>query len=85
MSCGPGFVIADINLALRLFEEDLTGTRSLHQEVLGLPLTFEYETAAVFELENMMVCLTDVSAAPELIAPSLVANAEAASRSCSRC
>jgi hypothetical protein len=34
----------------------------------------------VFELENMTVCLTDVSAAPELIAPSPVASPEAASR-----
>ena len=59
MSFGPGFVIADMNLPLKrvnvisLFAEDLAGTRSFYQEVLGLPLTFEDETAAVFKLENM--------------------------------
>lgn len=59
MSSGPGFVIADMNLPLKrvnvisLFAEDLAGTRSFYQEVLGLPLTFEDEAAAVFKLENM--------------------------------
>jgi lactoylglutathione lyase len=60
MSPGPGFVIADMNLPLKrvnvisLFAEDLAGTRSFYQEVPGLSLTFEDETAAAFKLENMM-------------------------------
>jgi lactoylglutathione lyase len=86
MSSGPAFVISDVNLRLKrvnvinLFAEDLAGSRSFYQEVLGLPLTFEDETAAVFELENIIVCLTDVSAAPELITPTAVASSEAGSR-----
>jgi|HubBroStandDraft_6_1064221.scaffolds.fasta_scaffold1293651_1 catechol 2,3-dioxygenase-like lactoylglutathione lyase family enzyme len=86
MSSGPGFVIADMNLPVRrvnvinLFAEDLAGTRSFYQGVLGLPLAFEDGTVAVFELENMMVCLTDVSAAPALIAPTAVASPTAGSR-----
>lgn len=39
---------------INLFAEDLAGSRSFYQEVLGLPLTFEDETAAVFELENII-------------------------------
>jgi hypothetical protein len=55
MSFGPGFVITDMNIPLRrvsvinLFAEELAGTRSL-SGVLGLPLTFQDGTAAVFKL-----------------------------------
>jgi len=86
MSSDPGFVIADMDLPLKrvnvinLFAEDLAGTRSFYQAVLGLPLAFQDETVAVFKLENTMVCLRDVSAAPELIAPAAVASPEAGSR-----
>ena len=54
MSSGPGFVTTGVNIPLKrvnvisLFAADLAGTRSFYQEVLGLPLTFEDETAAVF-------------------------------------
>jgi hypothetical protein len=54
MSFGPGFVITDMNIPLRrvsvinLFAE-LAGIRSL-SGVLGLPLTFQDGTAAVFKL-----------------------------------
>jgi len=65
---------------INLFAEDFAGTKSFYQEVLGLPLTFADETTAVYKLENMMVCLTDVSAVPELIAPAAVASPEAGSR-----
>jgi catechol 2,3-dioxygenase-like lactoylglutathione lyase family enzyme len=65
---------------INLFAEDFAGTKSFYQEVLGLALTFEDENTAVFKLENIMVCLTDVSAVPELIAPAAVASPEAGSR-----
>jgi catechol 2,3-dioxygenase-like lactoylglutathione lyase family enzyme len=65
---------------VNLFAEDFAGTKSFYQEVLSLPLVFEDETTAVHKLENMIVCLTDVSAVPELIAPGAVANPEAGSR-----
>ncbi|MGA3215709.1 MAG: VOC family protein [Acidimicrobiales bacterium] len=65
---------------VNLFAEDFAATKAFYQEVLGLSLTFEDERAAVFQLENMMICLTEVSAAPELIAPASVACPEAGSR-----
>jgi catechol 2,3-dioxygenase-like lactoylglutathione lyase family enzyme len=65
---------------VNLFAEDFAGTRTFYQEVLGLSLVFEDETTAVFKLENTMICLTDVSAVPELIAPRTVANPDAGSR-----
>jgi catechol 2,3-dioxygenase-like lactoylglutathione lyase family enzyme len=65
---------------VNLFAEDFAGTRSFYQEVLGLPLTFEDETTAVFKLENVMLCLNDASAGPGLIAPAEVARPESGSR-----
>jgi catechol 2,3-dioxygenase-like lactoylglutathione lyase family enzyme len=65
---------------VNLFAEDFSGTKSFYKEVLGLPLVFDDETTAVFKLENMMVCLTDVSAVPELISPAKVADPGAGPR-----
>ena len=65
---------------INLFAEDFAGTKSFYQEILGMPLVFEDETTAVFKLENTMVCLTDVSDVPDLIAPATVASPEAGSR-----
>jgi catechol 2,3-dioxygenase-like lactoylglutathione lyase family enzyme len=65
---------------VNLFAEDFAGTKAFYQEVLGLPLAFEDEDTAVFKLTNVMVCLTAVSAVPELIAPRAVASPEAGSR-----
>jgi catechol 2,3-dioxygenase-like lactoylglutathione lyase family enzyme len=79
-------VIADMNFSLEridvvnLFAEDLAATKAFYQEVLGLTMMFDDETTAVFKLENMMICLTDVSAVPELIAPAAVARSEGGSR-----
>lgn len=81
-----GFVTADMNLPLErldvinLFAEDLAGTRSFYQEVLGSSLAFEDERAAVFKLENVMVCLSEVTGAAELIAPTAVAGPGAGAR-----
>jgi catechol 2,3-dioxygenase-like lactoylglutathione lyase family enzyme len=78
--------LADMSFSLKsvdvinVFAEDLAGTRSFYQEVLGVPLTFEDENSAVFKLENMMINLLQVSAAPELIAPAVVASPETGSR-----
>ena len=81
-----GFVTADMNLPLErldvinLFAEDLAGTRSFYHEVLGLSLAFEDERAAVFKLENVMVCLSEVTGSAELIAPTAVAGPGAGAR-----
>jgi lactoylglutathione lyase len=65
---------------VNLFAEDFAGTISFYQEVLGLSLAFEDEDTAVFQLENVMICLNDASAGPKLIAPATVAIPEAGSR-----
>jgi catechol 2,3-dioxygenase-like lactoylglutathione lyase family enzyme len=65
---------------INLFAEDLAGTRSFYQDVLGLPLSFQDENVAVFKLENTIVCLRDVSEAAGLIAPAPVASPQAGSR-----
>jgi lactoylglutathione lyase len=65
---------------INLFVEDLAGTRSFYQEVLGLPLAFQDENVAVFKLENTIVSLRDVSEARELIAPAAVGSPQAGSR-----
>lgn len=65
---------------INLFAEDLAQTRAFYENVLGLPVTFEDENSVVFKLENMMINLLDVSAAPELIAPATVASPDAGSR-----
>jgi lactoylglutathione lyase len=65
---------------VNLFAEDFAGTISFYQEVLGLSLAFEDEDTAVFQLENVMICLNDTSAGPKLIAPATVAIPEAGSR-----
>jgi catechol 2,3-dioxygenase-like lactoylglutathione lyase family enzyme len=65
---------------VNLFAEDFAGTRTFYQDVLGLPLAFLDENTAVFKLENVMVCLTDVSSGPDLIAPMAVASPGSGSR-----
>ena len=65
---------------VNLFAEEFAGTKSFYQEILGLTMTFDDESTAVFKLENTMVCLTDVSAVPELIAPAAVASPGAGPR-----
>jgi catechol 2,3-dioxygenase-like lactoylglutathione lyase family enzyme len=65
---------------ITLFADDLAGTKSFYQKVFELPLIWEDENSAVFRLENMMINLLDVSAAPELIAPGEVASSDAGSR-----
>jgi catechol 2,3-dioxygenase-like lactoylglutathione lyase family enzyme len=66
---------------VNLFAEDFATTKSFYLEVLSLPLTFEDETTAVFMLENVMICLTDASEVPDLIAPRAIASPGAGSRS----
>ena len=65
---------------ITLFAEDLAGTRSFYEEVLGLPVIFEEENTVIFKFENVIINLVQVSRAPELIAPAAVASPEAGSR-----
>jgi predicted enzyme related to lactoylglutathione lyase len=73
------FSLKRINV-INVFAEDLAGTKSFYQEVLGIPMTFEDENSAVFKLENLMISVWDVSVAHTLIAPTAVASPEAGAR-----
>jgi lactoylglutathione lyase len=65
---------------VNLFAEDFAVTKTFYQDVLHLPLVFEDATTAVFKLENLIVCLTDASTAPELIDPRAIAGPQLGSR-----
>jgi catechol 2,3-dioxygenase-like lactoylglutathione lyase family enzyme len=65
---------------ITLFVEDLPGSKSFYQDVLGLPMIFEDGNSAVFKFENTTVNLLKVPAAHRLIEPAAVASREAGSR-----
>ena len=58
--------------AITLFAEDLPATRQFYLDVFGLPVVFEDESSAVFQLGGTLINLLDVAAAPELIEPARV-------------
>lgn len=86
MSSGSAVVIAHMSLPLKhvsvitVFAEDLAGTSSFYQEVLGLTLAFQDTSIAVFKLENVIVAVRSAAEAAELIAPAVVASPAAGSR-----
>ena len=66
--------------AITLFVGDLEEAKRFYREVFGLPVTFEDDDSAVFDFGNTIVNLLKTTAAPELIAPALVASRGAGSR-----
>lgn len=76
MSNWPGGIAA-----ITLFAEDLEATKAFYQEVFGLPVFFEDENSAVFQLPNTLVNLLRTAAADALIAPAAIAPAQAGNRS----
>jgi catechol 2,3-dioxygenase-like lactoylglutathione lyase family enzyme len=66
---------------ITLFAEDLAGTKSFYQKVLGLPVLGEYEGSAVLKLGNVLINLAHVSAAPQFGVPARVAGPGAGARS----
>ncbi|MET9821581.1 MULTISPECIES: VOC family protein [unclassified Streptomyces] len=66
--------------AITLFTEDLDATKRFFREVFGLPVAFENDNSAVFEFGNTIINLLKTTAAPELIAPARVAEADSGSR-----
>jgi catechol 2,3-dioxygenase-like lactoylglutathione lyase family enzyme len=66
--------------AITLFVEDLAATKAFYREVFDLPLHFEDENSAVFKFGNTLINLLDVSEAPGLIEPAVVAPRDAGSR-----
>ncbi len=66
--------------AITLFVEDLPATKQFYQEVFGLPVHFEDDVSAVFNLRNTLINLLSVTEAPDLIGPGKVAGPDAGSR-----
>jgi catechol 2,3-dioxygenase-like lactoylglutathione lyase family enzyme len=66
--------------AITLFVEDMEAAKQFYREVFGLPVTFEEDNSAVFDFGNTIINLLDVSEAPGLIEPAVVARHEAGSR-----
>jgi catechol 2,3-dioxygenase-like lactoylglutathione lyase family enzyme len=66
--------------AVTLFVEDLATTKRFHQEVFGLPVSFEDDDSAVFTFGNTLINLLRTTAARELIEPAVVATRDAGAR-----
>jgi lactoylglutathione lyase len=66
--------------AITLFVEDRTRSKSFYEKAFALPLVFEDDVAAVFQLENMVLNLLEAQAAHELIDPAPVAIRDAGAR-----
>jgi lactoylglutathione lyase len=65
---------------INLSADDLAGIRTFYEDVLGLPLAFQDDTIAVFQLENVIISVRPATATAALIAPARVATPEAGSR-----
>ncbi|HEX3335111.1 MAG TPA: VOC family protein [Jatrophihabitans sp.] len=59
--------------AITLFVEDLDATKQFYQDVFGLPVMFEDDDSAVFNLGNTLINLLKSAEAASLIAPATVA------------
>jgi lactoylglutathione lyase len=66
--------------AITMFSDDLDRSKSFYRDVFGLPVYFEDQNSAVFKLDNVLINLLAVPAAPELIEPGTVASREAGAR-----
>ena len=66
--------------AIALFVEDLDAAKEFYARVFGLPVHFEDDASAVFQFGDTLINLLKTTAAPELIAPAVVASPEAGSR-----
>lgn len=66
--------------AVTLFVEDLPATKRFYQDVFGLPVHYEDDVSSVFRFGGTLINLLEVSEAPELIAPAVVAPPGAGSR-----
>jgi len=66
--------------AVTLFVDDLNVTKRFYEKVFGLPLHWSDENSAVFLFGDTMINLLQVSEAPELIEPGVVAPSSSGSR-----
>jgi len=65
--------------AITLFSEDLDRSKQFYQEVFGLPV-FEDDDSAAFKFDNTVINLLKIPAAQKLIEPGTVAGREAGAR-----
>lgn len=66
--------------AITLFVEDLAAARDVYGRVFGLPEVFADANSAVLRFGDTLVNLLDVAAAPELVAPAVIAPPTAGAR-----
>jgi len=66
--------------AITLFVEDLAVSRDWYARAFGLPEAFSDDVSCVFSFDGTLVNLLQISEAPELITPALVAGPDAGTR-----
>ena len=66
--------------AVTLFVDDPQRSKSFYANAFGLESIFEDANSVVFRFENLIVNLLNVSAAPDLIGPAIVADRDSGSR-----
>ena len=66
--------------AITLFVADLAAAKEFYARAFALPVHWEDDVSAVFDLGNTLVNLLQESEAPELIAPAVVAPAGSGAR-----
>jgi catechol 2,3-dioxygenase-like lactoylglutathione lyase family enzyme len=66
--------------AITLFVEDLAVTKKFYEDVFELPVHFEDPVSAVFKFGDTLINLLQVTAAPELIGPAIVADMSVGAR-----
>ena len=66
--------------AITLFVEDLNKAKQFYQKVFDLPLVFEDNNSAVFQVGDTLINLLKTTAAQELVEPATVGSPEAGSR-----
>ncbi len=65
---------------ITLFVEDVARAKAFYREVFELETVYEDDNSAVVKFDNLIINLLDVTQAPELIAPALVASTSTGSR-----
>ena len=66
--------------AVTLFVDDAQRSKVFYERAFELPVLFEDDNSAAFRFENTIVNLLSRPAAPELVAPALVAGPDAGSQ-----
>lgn len=56
-----------------LFVENLLSVRKFYEDIFGLKIIYEDKVSAVLKLDNLMINLLQITEAPELIEPTMVA------------